>query len=81
MDLYDILKKHFRTNAAIGRYFPRKGKPRSGQCVGKWKRRGVPDDVVILCHLDSSIPYVYPDFPYATSTPATSPAGESDEKV
>ncbi|HFW4797475.1 TPA: hypothetical protein ACIBS5_002866 [Salmonella enterica subsp. diarizonae serovar 60-67:z35:-] len=80
MDLYDILKKHFRTNAAIGRYFPKKGKPRSSQAVGKWRNRGVPDDVAILCHLDSKIPYTYPDFPYRPD-PETSPAGETDEKV
>lgn len=60
MNLYDILKKHFRTNAAIGRYFPRKGKPRSGQSVGKWQKRGVPEDVAILSHLDPGIPYEHP---------------------
>lgn len=77
MDLYDTLKKHFRTNAAIGRHFPRKGKPRSGQSVGKWKKRGVPEDVAILCHLDTEIPYSYPNFPYTTSSPDTSPTGEN----
>lgn len=57
MELYDILKKHFKTNANIGRNFPRRGKSRTSQAVGKWKLRGVPEDVAILCHLDASIPY------------------------
>lgn len=59
MSLYLILKEKFKTNAAIGRRFPKKGNSRSSQCVGKWKYRGVPEDVAILCHLDSSIPYLH----------------------
>ncbi|HHL2713120.1 TPA: hypothetical protein ACQ39K_004772 [Yersinia enterocolitica] len=59
MSLYLILKEKFKTNSAIGRRFPKKGKPRSSQGVGKWKVRGVPEDVAILCHLDSSIPYTH----------------------
>ena len=39
----------------------KKGKPRGSQGVGKWKTRGVPEDVAILCHLDPSIPYIHPD--------------------
>lgn len=57
MSLYEILKNQYKTNAAIGNRFPRRGKPRSSQAVGKWKIRGVPEDVAILCHLDKSIPY------------------------
>lgn len=57
MSLYEILKIQYKTNAAIGNRFPRRGKPRSSQAVGKWKIRGVPEDVAILCHLDKSIPY------------------------
>lgn len=64
MTLYEILKQRFKTNAAIGRRFPRRGRARSSQAVGKWEKRGVPDDVAILCHLDGEIPYVYPDFPH-----------------
>lgn len=60
MSLYEILKAKFKTNAAIGLNFPRKGKPRSSQCVGKWKERGVPEEVAILSHLDESIPYAHP---------------------
>lgn len=60
MTLYEILKIQFKTNAAIGRRFPKKGKPRGSQGVGKWKTRGVPEDVAILCHLDPSIPYTHP---------------------
>lgn len=61
MTLYEILKAQFKTNAAIGRRFPKKGKARGSQGVGKWKTRGVPEDVAILCHLDPSIPYIHPD--------------------
>lgn len=60
MTLYEILKIQFKTNAAIGRRFPKKGRPRGSQGVGKWKTRGVPEDVAILCHLDPSIPYTHP---------------------
>ncbi|WP_244370772.1 hypothetical protein [Rahnella sp. ChDrAdgB13] len=66
MSLYEILKSRFKTNKAIGYRFPRRGKPRSSQCVGKWKVRGVPEDVAILCHLDMNIPYSHslpPDAP------------------
>ncbi|ECM3181871.1 hypothetical protein QB94_16770 [Salmonella enterica subsp. enterica serovar Newport] len=61
MGLYEFLKATYGSNAAIGRRFPRKGKPRSGQAVGKWAKRGVPEDVAILCHLDVNIPYNHPD--------------------
>lgn len=47
----------------------RKGIPRSSQCVGKWKIRGVPEDVAILSHLDPSIPYSHPGM----NAPATYP--------
>lgn len=57
MTLYELLKNAFGSNASIGRRFPRRGKPRSSQAVGKWKIRGVPEDVAILCHLDKAIPY------------------------
>lgn len=57
MALYEVLKDRFGSNAAIGRRFPRRGKPRSSQAVGKWKNSGVPEDVAILCHLDKTIPY------------------------
>lgn len=57
MTLYETLKVQFGTNAAIGRRFPKRGKARSSQAVGKWKNRGVPEDVAILCHIDGSIPY------------------------
>ena len=57
MTLFEILKQQFKTNTAIGKRFPRKGKPRSSQAVGKWEVRGVPEDVAILCHLDKDIPY------------------------
>lgn len=60
MNLYKTLLAVYDSNAAIGRRFPRKGKPRSGQAVGKWKTRGVPEDVAILCHLDPNIPYTHP---------------------
>jgi len=60
MTLYEILKQQFKTNAAIGRRFPRRGTPRTSQCVGKWKIRGVPEDVAILCHLDEEIIYFHP---------------------
>lgn len=60
MTLYEILKTQFKTNAAIGRRFPKKGRPRGSQGVGKWKTRGVPEDVAILCHLDPNIPYTHP---------------------
>ena len=60
MTLYEILKAEFKTNAAIGRRFPKRGKPRGSQGVGKWKTRGVPEDVAILCHLDPKIPYQHP---------------------
>ncbi|GJK42100.1 MULTISPECIES: hypothetical protein [Klebsiella/Raoultella group] len=60
MTLFEILKQQFKTNTAIGKRFPRKGKPRSSQAVGKWEMRGVPEDVAILCHLDSKIPYTHP---------------------
>ena len=60
MTLYEILKTQFKTNAAIGRRFPKKGRPRGSQGVGKWKTRGVPEDVDILCHLDPNIPYTHP---------------------
>ncbi len=60
MTLFEILKRQFKTNTAIGKRFPRKGKPRSSQAVGKWAMRGVPEDVAILCHLDSTIPYSHP---------------------
>ncbi|MFQ6287589.1 hypothetical protein ACLMPM_19650 [Yersinia enterocolitica] len=68
MSLYFILKEKFKTNSAIGRRFPKKGKPRSSQGVGKWKFRGVPEDVAILCHLDTSIPYIHDgiDIPHST---------------
>ncbi len=61
MTLYEILKQKFKTNAAIGRRFPRRGSARSSQAVGKWEKRGVPEDVAILCHLDEAIPYNHPD--------------------
>ncbi|EBH8909558.1 hypothetical protein ACE2PP_005243 [Salmonella enterica] len=60
MTLYEILKQRFKTNTAIGKHFPRRGKARSSQAVGKWARRGVPEDVAILCHLDAEIPYRHP---------------------
>lgn len=60
MELYKILKNTFGSNVEIGRHFPRKGKARSGQAVGKWKIRGTPEDVAILCHLDPNIPYTHP---------------------
>lgn len=63
MNLYEILKEKFKTNASIGRHFPKRGKARSGQAVGKWKNRGVPEDVAILCHLDAEIPYSHPNVP------------------
>lgn len=63
MDLYEILKSKFKTNVSIGRHFPKRGKARSGQAVGKWKNRGVPEDVAILCHLNADIPYSHPNFP------------------
>ncbi|MDE1480638.1 hypothetical protein [Xenorhabdus bovienii] len=59
MTLYEILKNIYRTNIAIGHAFPRKGKPRSSQGVGKWKKRGVPEDVAILCHVSPDIPYTH----------------------
>lgn len=62
MELYKILRTTYGSNAAIGRRFPRKGKPRSGQAVGKWDKRGVPEEVAILCHLDAEIPYTHPNF-------------------
>ncbi|KFK98108.1 hypothetical protein IV04_14530 [Serratia sp. Ag1] len=65
MDLYNILKIRFGSDSAIGRAFPRRGKPRSPQAVGKWKIRGVPEDVAILSHLDESIPYEHPSMPPA----------------
>jgi hypothetical protein len=61
MELYKILRATYGSNAAIGRNFPRKGKPRSGQAVGKWEKRGVPEEVAILCHLDAEIPYSHPN--------------------
>lgn len=60
MDLYEILKNIFGSNVEIGRHFPRKGRARTGQAVGKWKKQGVPEDVAILCHLDPAIPYQHP---------------------
>lgn len=60
MNLYKTLLVVYGSNAAIGRRFPRRGKPRSGQAVGKWAKRGVPEDVAILCHLDAEIPYCHP---------------------
>ena len=60
MDLYEILKNMFGSNVEIGRYFPRRGRTRTGHAVGKWKTRGVPEDVAILCHLDPKIPYQHP---------------------
>ncbi|TNL03457.1 hypothetical protein CYD30_25095 [Kosakonia cowanii] len=63
MTLYEILKQKFKTNAAIGRRFPRRGSARSSQAVGKWANRGVPEDVAILCHLDADIPYLHPSIP------------------
>lgn len=63
MDLYTTLRMRYGSNAAIGRRFPRSGKPRSGQAVGKWKIKGVPEEVAILCHFDSEIPYSHPNFP------------------
>lgn len=59
MGLYEILKGIHKTNAAIGMAYPLKGKPRSSQGVGKWKWRGVPEDVAILCHYDPEIPYTH----------------------
>ncbi|SCZ72107.1 MULTISPECIES: hypothetical protein [Photorhabdus] len=59
MTLYEILKNIYKTNAAIGHAFPKKGKPRSSQGVGKWKKRGVPDDVAILCHINPDVPYIH----------------------
>ncbi|MGS8101314.1 hypothetical protein [Providencia sp. PROV_01] len=59
MNLYEILKIIYKTNTAIGKAYPLKGKSRSGQAVGKWKRFGVPEDVAILCHYDPSIPYTH----------------------
>ncbi|EOZ4489001.1 hypothetical protein ACQLT9_005961 [Salmonella enterica subsp. diarizonae] len=60
MNLYKTLLAVYGSNAAIGRRFPRRGKPRSGQAVGKWQKRGVPEDVAILSHLDPGIPYEHP---------------------
>ncbi|KAB0559996.1 hypothetical protein [Pantoea stewartii] len=60
MNLYEILKKHYKTNTNIGMNFPKRGKPRSSQAVGKWKFRGVPEDVAILCHINPEIPYEHP---------------------
>lgn len=59
MTLYEILKGIYKTNAAIGRAYPIKGKARGSQGVGKWKWRGVPEDVAILCHYDKKIPYTH----------------------
>ncbi len=59
MELYEVLKGIYGSNAAIGRAFPRRGKPRSSQGVGKWKTRGVPEDVAILCHYAADIPYTH----------------------
>ncbi|CQI92245.1 hypothetical protein [Yersinia frederiksenii] len=44
MKLYEILKTEIGSNAEIGRRFPAKGKPRTGQAVGKWRSQGVPED-------------------------------------
>ncbi|WP_342230005.1 hypothetical protein [Yersinia enterocolitica] len=59
MKLYEILKTEIGSNAEIGRRFPAKGKPRTGQAVGKWHSQGVPEDIALLCHLSSCIPYTY----------------------
>ncbi|MCW2258538.1 hypothetical protein M2263_004629 [Providencia alcalifaciens] len=59
MNLYEILKGIHKTNAAIGKAYPLKGRARSSQGVGKWKWRGVPEDVAILCHYDPNISYTY----------------------
>ncbi|MEY0291160.1 hypothetical protein AB7303_20230 [Providencia rettgeri] len=59
MNLYEILKNMHKTNVAIGKAYPLKGRARSGQGVGKWKWRGVPEDVAILCHYDPNIPYTH----------------------
>ncbi len=59
MNLYEILKGIYKTNAAIGKAYPLKGRTRSSQGVGKWKWRGVPEDVAIRCHYDPNIPYTY----------------------
>lgn len=59
MKLYEILKTEIGSNAEIGRRFPAKGKPRTGQAVGKWRSQGVPEDIALLCHLSSCIPYTY----------------------
>lgn len=59
MNLYEILKSIYKTNVAIGKAYPLRGRSRSGQGVGKWKWRGVPEDVAILCHYDKNIPYTH----------------------
>ncbi|CAI1012063.1 hypothetical protein [Serratia fonticola] len=59
MQLYEILKQQIGSNAEIGRRFPSKGKARTGQAVGKWKAQGVPEDIALLCHISSVIPYTY----------------------
>ncbi|MDB9568091.1 hypothetical protein OW293_015985 [Providencia rettgeri] len=59
MSLYETLKGIYKTNAAIGKAFPLKGKARGSQGVGKWKWRGVPEDVAILCHYNPNIPYTH----------------------
>lgn len=38
MTLYEILKTQFKTNAAIGRRFPKKGRPRGSQELESGKR-------------------------------------------
>lgn len=76
MALYEVLKKIFGSNVEIGRHFPRKGRARSGQAVGKWKERGVPEDVAILCHLNPSIPYTHPSL---ANTEMTSPQETNNE--
>lgn len=59
MSLYETLKSIYKTNAAIGKAFPLRGKARGSQGVGKWRWRGVPEDVAILCHYDPNIPYTH----------------------
>ncbi|MDE9495887.1 hypothetical protein KKJ09_20470 [Xenorhabdus bovienii] len=79
MNLYQILKSIYKTNAAIGCTFPRKGKPRSSQAVGKWKKRGVPEDVAILCHINPDIPYkheLHLDLPKVFPPPTKAKAHE-----
>ncbi|CNI74768.1 Uncharacterised protein [Yersinia pekkanenii] len=80
MSLYLILKEKFKTNSAIGRRFPKKGKPRSSQGVGKWKCRGVPEDVAILCHLDADIAYSHEGISISAPIKQTNPQQEGSDE-